>query len=107
MTATRPPGRQIPPAPLFQRGELRLTIRRGCDGFPQPPFVKGGARSARDLPLRAAPETTRAVSSSFKQITALSLGAESRNPLTSEAAQDFHWLRENIPCQAACPAGTD
>jgi NADPH-dependent glutamate synthase beta subunit-like oxidoreductase/NAD-dependent dihydropyrimidine dehydrogenase PreA subunit len=47
------------------------------------------------------------VSLSFKQITALSLGAESRSPLTSEAAQDFHWLRENVPCQAACPAGTD
>ena len=44
---------------------------------------------------------------SFKHITALSLGAESRRPLISEAAQDFHWLRENIPCQAACPAGTD
>ncbi len=47
------------------------------------------------------------MSSSFKHITALSLGAESRGPRTSEAAQDFHWLRENIPCQAACPAGTD
>jgi NADPH-dependent glutamate synthase beta subunit-like oxidoreductase/ferredoxin len=47
------------------------------------------------------------VSSSFKHITALSLGAESRGPLTSKAARDFHWLRENIPCQAACPAGTD
>ncbi|HTS53651.1 MAG TPA: FAD-dependent oxidoreductase, partial [Burkholderiales bacterium] len=23
------------------------------------------------------------------------------------AEQDFHWLRENIPCQTACPAGTD
>jgi NADPH-dependent glutamate synthase beta subunit-like oxidoreductase/ferredoxin len=47
------------------------------------------------------------VSSDFKQATALSLGAESRSPLTSEAAQDLHWLRENIPCQEACPAGTD
>ena len=23
------------------------------------------------------------------------------------AAKDFHWLKENIPCQAACPAHTD
>jgi NADPH-dependent glutamate synthase beta subunit-like oxidoreductase/ferredoxin len=23
------------------------------------------------------------------------------------AAKDFHWLEKNIPCQAACPAGTD
>lgn len=25
----------------------------------------------------------------------------------SAAAQDLHWLEQNIPCQAACPAGTD
>lgn len=25
----------------------------------------------------------------------------------SAAAQDLHWLERNIPCQAACPAGTD
>jgi NADPH-dependent glutamate synthase beta subunit-like oxidoreductase/ferredoxin len=25
----------------------------------------------------------------------------------SRAAQDLHWLAQNIPCQAACPAGTD
>ncbi len=25
----------------------------------------------------------------------------------STAAQDLHWLEKNIPCQAACPAGTD
>jgi glutamate synthase (NADPH/NADH) small chain len=25
----------------------------------------------------------------------------------STSAQDLHWLEENIPCQAACPAGTD
>ena len=25
----------------------------------------------------------------------------------SSAPQDLHWLAENIPCQAACPAGTD
>lgn len=24
-----------------------------------------------------------------------------------EAAKDFEWIRVNIPCQAACPAGTD
>jgi len=25
----------------------------------------------------------------------------------STAAQDLHWLEKNVPCQAACPAGTD
>ena len=49
-----------------------------------------------------------AVSSNrFKNITALTTGAESTATATSDAAQDLHWLRENIPCQAACPAGTD
>ena len=24
-----------------------------------------------------------------------------------QAARDFHWLKENIPCQSACPAHTD
>jgi NADPH-dependent glutamate synthase beta subunit-like oxidoreductase/ferredoxin len=41
------------------------------------------------------------------QITALSVGAQSLCEQGSVAAQDFHWVRENIPCQAACPAGTD
>ncbi len=43
----------------------------------------------------------------FKRLTALSVGAESTRPSTVSTAQDLHWLRENIPCQAACPAGTD
>ncbi len=43
----------------------------------------------------------------FKRITALSVGAESTRPLAVATAQDLHWLRENIPCQTACPAGTD
>ena len=43
----------------------------------------------------------------FKRISALSIGAESRRSSTASTAQDIHWLRENIPCQAACPAGTD
>jgi NADPH-dependent glutamate synthase beta subunit-like oxidoreductase len=38
----------------------------------------------------------------FKQLTALSVPQGE-----STAAQDFHWLEQNIPCQAACPAGTD
>ena len=46
-------------------------------------------------------------SNRFKSITALTTGAEPIVAATSEAAQDLHWLRENIPCQAACPAGTD
>jgi formate dehydrogenase major subunit len=46
-------------------------------------------------------------SSEFKRITALSVGAEAAQPSTASTAQDLHWLRENIPCQAACPAGTD
>ena len=45
--------------------------------------------------------------SEFKRLTALSVGAESPGPSTTSVAQDFHWLRENIPCQSACPAGTD
>src|SRR5262249_15947602 len=32
---------------------------------------------------------------------------ESAAPLATCAAQDFQWQRENVPCQAACPAGTD
>jgi NADPH-dependent glutamate synthase beta subunit-like oxidoreductase/ferredoxin len=42
------------------------------------------------------------VPSQFKSTTALSIQAG-----TSSAAQDLHWLEKNIPCQAACPAGTD
>jgi len=42
-----------------------------------------------------------------KRITALSVGAESVESSAACAEQDFHWLRENIPCQTACPAGTD
>lgn len=34
--------------------------------------------------------------------TALSIGQGD-----SSAPQDLHWLAQNIPCQAACPAGTD
>ncbi|HWH49805.1 MAG TPA: hypothetical protein VN664_18575, partial [Burkholderiales bacterium] len=40
--------------------------------------------------------------SQFKSTTALSVQAG-----TSTALQDLHWLEKNIPCQAACPAGTD
>ncbi|HKB84189.1 MAG TPA: FAD-dependent oxidoreductase, partial [Burkholderiales bacterium] len=42
------------------------------------------------------------VRSDFKSATALSTAAGE-----SAAAQDLHWLEKNIPCQAACPAGTD
>ena len=38
----------------------------------------------------------------FKSATALSIAAGE-----STAPQDLHWLEKNIPCQAACPAGTD
>ncbi len=38
----------------------------------------------------------------FKSATALSITAGE-----STAVQDLHWLEKNIPCQAACPAGTD
>ncbi|MEO8158398.1 MAG: FAD-dependent oxidoreductase [Betaproteobacteria bacterium] len=40
--------------------------------------------------------------SDFKSATALSVTAGD-----SSAVQDLHWLEKNIPCQAACPAGTD
>jgi NADPH-dependent glutamate synthase beta subunit-like oxidoreductase len=40
--------------------------------------------------------------SDFKSATALSI--ENGD---STAAQDLDWLEKNIPCQAACPAGTD
>ena len=43
----------------------------------------------------------------FKTLTALSSGAEAAYETVSDAQQDFHWLSENIPCQSACPAGTD
>ena len=38
--------------------------------------------------------------------TALSVGPQIGQSAVS-TPQDFHWLRENIPCQTACPAGTD
>ncbi|MBC8006434.1 MAG: FAD-dependent oxidoreductase [Prolixibacteraceae bacterium] len=38
----------------------------------------------------------------FKSATALSISSGA-----STAPQDLHWLANNIPCQAACPAGTD
>ncbi len=38
----------------------------------------------------------------FKSATALSIDSGD-----STAPQDLHWLEQNIPCQAACPAGTD
>src|SRR4029079_15371591 len=40
--------------------------------------------------------------SDLKSATALSVSTGE-----STAAQDLHWLEQNIPCQAACPAGTD
>jgi NADPH-dependent glutamate synthase beta subunit-like oxidoreductase/NAD-dependent dihydropyrimidine dehydrogenase PreA subunit len=41
-------------------------------------------------------------------VTALSAGLGGQpSELTVETPQDFHWLRANIPCQVACPAGTD
>jgi formate dehydrogenase major subunit len=42
------------------------------------------------------------VRTGFKSATALSVAAGE-----STAAQDLHWLEKNVPCQAACPAGTD
>jgi formate dehydrogenase major subunit len=51
--------------------------------------------------------TTDVSNSEFKRITALSVRADGAVPSITTAAQDLHWLRENIPCQAACPAGTD
>jgi NADPH-dependent glutamate synthase beta subunit-like oxidoreductase len=42
------------------------------------------------------------LSENFKSITALSLAGGD-----SSAPQDLFWLEQNIPCQAACPAGTD
>jgi len=44
----------------------------------------------------------RTLRSDFKSATALSIAAGE-----STAVQDLHWLEKNIPCQAACPAGTD
>ena len=40
--------------------------------------------------------------SDFKSATALSIESGE-----STAPQDLRWLEQNIPCQAACPAGTD
>lgn len=40
--------------------------------------------------------------SRFNSLTALSKAQG-----TSTAPQDLYWLEQNIPCQAACPAGTD
>lgn len=42
------------------------------------------------------------MTSEHKSIRALSVASGE-----SSAAQDLHWLEQNIPCQAACPAGTD
>ena len=42
------------------------------------------------------------MATNFKTTTALSIAEGD-----SAAAQDFFWLEQNIPCQAACPAGTD
>lgn len=39
--------------------------------------------------------------------TAVSRGGRSAESLVSDAVGDFRWLAENIPCQTACPAGTD
>lgn len=35
------------------------------------------------------------------------IGAISRKSGYATASQDFNWLDKNIPCQKACPAGTD
>ncbi len=42
------------------------------------------------------------VKGDLKSATALSVASGD-----STAPQDLHWLAQNIPCQAACPAGTD
>ncbi len=43
-----------------------------------------------------------ALSANFKSTTALSVSEGD-----STAPQDLFWLEQNIPCQVACPAGTD
>ena len=43
----------------------------------------------------------------LKRATALTVAPDATAPAAAATAQDFHWLRQNIPCQAACPAGTD
>ncbi|KPK32727.1 MAG: hypothetical protein AMJ66_06475, partial [Betaproteobacteria bacterium SG8_40] len=42
------------------------------------------------------------MSANFKSTTALSVAEGD-----STAPQDLFWLEQNIPCQVACPAGTD
>jgi NADPH-dependent glutamate synthase beta subunit-like oxidoreductase len=43
----------------------------------------------------------------LKHATALTVAPDATAPAAAATAQDFHWLRQSIPCQSACPAGTD
>ena len=60
------------------------------------PFSKSSRKVPSDLPPAARKPPVRALHS------ALSVARG-----TAGAAKDFAWIRVNIPCQAACPAGTD
>lgn len=60
------------------------------------PFSKTGSKVPSGLPPSARKPPARPAH------TALSVGHG-----LGMAAKDFEWIRVNIPCQAACPAGTD
>jgi NADPH-dependent glutamate synthase beta subunit-like oxidoreductase/ferredoxin len=51
--------------------------------------------------------TTELRGDALKHATALSVAPETAHENRTAAARDTHWLEQNIPCQKACPAGTD
>jgi len=75
----------------WQRLEAARTESARKAPVARKPWVLGGPEDARPLNVPT-PAPSYAVSLLKGQGT---------------APKDFHWLAENIPCQKACPAGTD
>ena len=67
--------------------------------------------TAREVPAPAqpakAPTVAKAPSLPVSEPSADPASALSVARGVGSAAKDFHWLKENIPCQSACPAHTD
>ncbi len=73
--------------------------------------LRSGKPSAEFVP--AADNMFASVTETLKAMQALEIDAPYRHNALSKlrgratAPKDFYWAKQNVPCQAACPAGTD
>ena len=91
-------------AALDALGERILTAQ---DQARQLASAQAASESALRQALRDADRAEDALTRLLQAATALSTGALARETVESQAEQDRHWFRQNIPCRTACPAGTD